>query len=166
MPMPYARPTDVIFREVPLGSPEYQAAILLREAVLRRPLGLVLSAEELAAEPGCRHFVGLAGREVIATLLLKPLDGQTVKMRQVAVDPARQGLGVGAGLVRFAEEAARGLGFQRMVAHARATALPFYQRLGYSVEGERFIENTIPHQFVSKSLGSQSGSLPVVRPER
>jgi hypothetical protein len=145
-------PPDVTFREVPLGTPEYAAAIELREAVLRRPIGLLWSAEELAAEPACRHFVGLARNEVIATLLLLPLDADTVKMRQVAVAPAWQGAGVGAGLLAFAEEAARRLGFTQMKAHARATALPFYRRLGYTVEGDVFLEATIPHQLVTKAL--------------
>lgn len=144
---------SMTFRSVALGSAEYRAAIRLRETVLRAPLGLVLSAEELAVEPACQHFVALAETEVIATLLLMPLDAETVKMRQVAVHPSRQGSGIGAGLVRFAEEAARERGFLRLIAHARATALPFYRRLGYTIEGVPFLENTIPHQLVSKALG-------------
>ena len=150
------RPQDVNFREVPLGSSEYDAAIRLREAVLRKPLGLTLSPEEMSAEPECRHFVGLLGKDVIATLLLKPLDARTVKMRQVAVEPALQRSGVGARLVHFAESAARDLDFQTIVAHARGTALSFYERLGYTVENEPFIENTIPHRRVSKALRSDS----------
>lgn len=141
------------FRTVAIGSAEYRDAIRLREAVLRAPLGLTLSAEELAVEPQCEHFVALAGTEVVATLLLIPLDAETVKMRQVAVAPARQGGGIGAGLVRFAEEAAQARGFRRLVAHARGTAVPFYQRLGYTVEGDTFLEQTIPHRRVSKALG-------------
>jgi GNAT superfamily N-acetyltransferase len=153
MPDRTASVRDVTFREVTIGSAEYMAAVRLREAILRAPLGLVLSAEELAAEPACRHFVGLAGNEVIATLLLKPLDARTVKMRQVAVDPAWQRSGVGARLIRFAEEAALAHGFGEIVAHARGTAVGFYERLGYSAEGEVFLENTIPHRFVRKPLG-------------
>lgn len=143
---------EVTFHEVMLGTPEYQGAIRLREAILREPLGLVLSAEEMANEPKCRHFVGLAGTEVVATLLLKPLDAETVKMRQVAVAPAWQRSGVGARLVQFGENAARENGFRKIVAHARETAVLFYQRLGYAVEGEVFIENTIPHRLVRKTL--------------
>lgn len=142
----------VTFHTVALGSSEYRHALRLREAVLRAPLGLTLSAGELAVEPQCEHFVALAGTEVVATLLLIPLDAETVKMRQVAVDPARQGSGIGAGLVRFAEEAARARGFRRLVAHARGTAVLFYQRLGYTVEGDPFLEQTIPHLRVSKAL--------------
>ncbi len=47
---------------------------------------------------------------------------------------------------------ARREGFRRIIAHAREPAVPFYLRLGYAVEGERFIEVTIPHFTVSKDL--------------
>ncbi len=141
------------FRTVALGSPEYRDAIRLREAVLRAPLGQTLSAVEMEVEPQCQHFAAFAGEELVATLLLIPIDAATVKMRQVAVTPARQGSGIGAGLVRFAEEAARSRGFRQIVAHARGTAVPFYQRLGYDVEAETFLEIMIPHQRVSKTLG-------------
>jgi GNAT superfamily N-acetyltransferase len=73
-------------------------------------------------------------------------------MRQVAVQPARQGGGIGAGLVGFAEAWARERGFRKIVAHARGTAVDFYRRLNYTVEGEPFLECTIPHQLVSKTL--------------
>ena len=32
-----------------------------------------------------------------------------------------------------------------MVLHARQTAVPFYERLGYETYGEPFVEVTIPH---------------------
>ena len=152
MPGTDDRSNAATFREVAPGSPEYHGAVRLREAILRLPLGLILTAEELAMEPECRHFIAVAGDEVIATLLLKPLDAQTVKMRQVAVEPSWQGRGVGARLVSFAEDAARASGFRRMIAHARGTAVPFYLRLRYTVEGEPFLEQTIAHQLVTKVL--------------
>ncbi len=140
------------FREVLPGSPHHLAAVQLREAVLRRPLGLEFTAEELADEPHCFHLVALAGADVIATLLFKPLDARTLKMRQVAVRPDLQRGGIGVRLVRFAEAFARERGCERIVAHARGTAIAFYERLGYAAVGEPFIENTIPHMVVTKTL--------------
>jgi GNAT superfamily N-acetyltransferase len=138
--------------EVDLGSPEYVAMLGLREAVLRRPLGLSFTAEEVAREVGCIHLAGFLGEEVVATLLLQPHDAATVQMRQVAVSPGLQGSGIGARLLLAAEDAARRRGFRRMVAHARMTALAFYERHGYTPEGEIFVETTIPHRMVTKAL--------------
>jgi len=141
------------FKEIHPETPEYEAAMQLREAVLRTPLGLSFTEAELADEPHCAHLGGFdeAGR-LVAILLLKPLNAHTVKMRQVAVRPGLQGRGIGAQLVAFAETFARERGFNAMIAHARATAVEFYLGLGYATSGEPFIETTIPHILISKTL--------------
>jgi predicted GNAT family N-acyltransferase len=52
----------------------------------------------------------------------------------------------------FAENVARDLGYKKLCMHARKTATGFYQKLGYSVTGEEFVEVTIPHYTMEKSL--------------
>ena len=141
------------FKQIPIATPEYEDALVLREAVLRTPLGLPFSPDDLADEGRCAHLAGFddAGR-LVAILLLKPLNAHTVKMRQVAVKPESQGCGIGAKLVAFAEAFARERAYKTMIAHARGTAVEFYRRLGYATSGEPFIETTIPHLLVTKSL--------------
>lgn len=73
-------------------------------------------------------------------------------MRQVAVQADLQGQGLGRILVEFSEATARAHGFARMVLNARDTAVNFYLRLGYEIEGEPFTEVTIPHRRMSKLL--------------
>ena len=46
--------------EAPLGSDVYRQSLALREAVLRTPLGLHLSEEELADDALRRHFCALS----------------------------------------------------------------------------------------------------------
>ncbi len=140
------------FAEFSPGTTAYAQARDLREAVLRAPLGLSLTGEDLADEANCWHLGGFDGERLIAVLLLRPLDGQTVKMRQVAVHPNFQNLGVGKRLVAFAEQIAGERGYERMVAHARETAVDFYRTAGYATDGETFIETTIPHRLVTKKL--------------
>ena len=134
------------------GDGEYLAALALRDTILRRPLGLSFTAEEMAKEEGCIHLVGVIGAEVVATLLLQPLDPATVQMRQVAVRADLQGQGIGRRLLLAAEAAAREQGFTRLMAHARETALAFYERNGYAPEGDIFTEATILHRAVTKIL--------------
>jgi predicted GNAT family N-acyltransferase len=135
-----------------MGTLEYEAALQLREEVLRAPLELPLSNDDLADESLCAHLGGFDEGRLVAILLLKPLNQHTVKMRQVAVQPGLQGRGIGAKLVAFAEAFARERGYKTMIAHARAAAVEFYRGLGYATSGEPFIETTIPHILVSKSL--------------
>lgn len=142
----------MIFREIELGSADYEKALQLRQTVLRTPLGLTFDEEEIRVEPECVHVGGFDGVRLVAILLLQPLSSETVRMRQVAVHPDLQGGGIGTGLLRFAEELSRAKGFRSITAHARGTALGFYTHNGYSLEGEEFMEHTIPHQIVTKSL--------------
>ena len=140
------------FRQFQLGTAEHKDALRLREDILRKPLGLSLTDADLARDAGCFHLGGFDGAQIKTVLLLQPVDEQTLQMRQVAVCSEMQGTGIGTQLIAFAEELACQKSFVTMIAHARATALGFYLRLGYAVSGDEFMETTIPHRLVMKTL--------------
>ena len=135
------------------GSPEYEATVALRDEILRKPLGLRSSEEQLRAESGDHHLACFRDGRLIACLVLTPVSNDAVKMRQVAVAADCQRRGVGRALALYAERFAAGLGYSEMTAHARETAVPFYEKLGYTAIGDRFMEVGIPHISVRKALG-------------
>jgi ribosomal protein S18 acetylase RimI-like enzyme len=141
-----------IVSEVAHGSPAWLECVALREAVLRKPLGLTFSAEELDRESTDYHLACHDKGRLIGCLVLVPLADGIIKMRQVAVAPEGQGQGVGRSLTEFAESLARSRSFKRMTLHARETAIGFYERLGYHGVGEIFEEVTIPHLEMQKEL--------------
>jgi predicted GNAT family N-acyltransferase len=51
----------------------------------------------------------------------------------------------------FESEAIR-RGLKRVYMHARGSAVPFYERQGYEIFGEDFIEVGIPHKHMQKYL--------------
>lgn len=138
---------------IEFATPEFDEAVGLRYEVLRRPLGLEYSPEQLAAEYDQFHLAAFdaAGR-IVGYLNLTPKDAGEVKMRQVAVAPDWQGRGVGLAMVQFAEQWAREKDFSLMTLHARLNAVPFYQKLDYEREGDPFEEVTIPHFYMKKTL--------------
>jgi predicted GNAT family N-acyltransferase len=142
------------FQVIPHDSAEYRETIALRDAILRAPLGLSFSEEELRAEATQVHVTATGdGGALAGCLVLRPSDDRSVHMRQLAVVEAARRSGLGSGLVRFAEDHARtALGAQRIHCHARADVVPFYEQLGYAKVGEPFIEVTIPHQAMEKRL--------------
>jgi predicted GNAT family N-acyltransferase len=137
--------------EVEHGSEAYWQAVELRREVLRRPLGLDFSDQQLSAEAGDSHLVALQDGLVVGCLVLTPR-GSEVQMRQVAVRPDLQGQGIGRLLVEESEIVARRGGFASMVLHARDTAIPFYQRLGYTTVSDVYEEVGIPHRTMAKDL--------------
>ncbi|MFN0216105.1 MAG: GNAT family N-acetyltransferase [Saprospiraceae bacterium] len=139
--------------QIEFGTPEYDAAVALRYEVLRKPLGLDYTSEQLSAEWSDQHFAAFEDSgNIIGILLLTPQNVQEVKMRQVAVSPEQQGKGVGAALVAASEELAKSLNFNKMSLHARMTAVSFYLRLGYKKVGQNFEEVGIPHVKMEKDL--------------
>ena len=145
-------PQNATIRTLAHGSPDYDAAVALRRQILRTPLGLDFTPEQLAGEDEDTHLAAVSGDRIVATVVLSPYDGETLKLRQMAVDPAFQGSGVGAQLLLAAEDHARLEGKTRIVLAARVTAEGFYARHGYVREGDVFTEVTIPHIWMTKSL--------------
>lgn len=138
---------------IDFATPEYDESVALRYEVLRKPLGLEFTTEQLAAEWSDIHLAAFDGQgKMVGILLLTPQNEQVVKMRQVAVAPNQQGRGVGAALVEASENMAKSLNFNKLTLNARETALPFYQRLGYQTLGDRFEEVGIPHFKMEKHL--------------
>jgi GNAT superfamily N-acetyltransferase len=139
-------------RTVAFGSDVYREAVRLREAVLRRPLGLQWAPRDFDAEESSLHLGAFLGGRLVGTLVLRPREAGTLQMRQVAVAPEWRSRGIGSALVRFAECVASEHGYTSIMAHARVTALAFYRRLGYREVGEPFTEIGIPHREVVKVL--------------
>lgn len=147
-------PTDLLICQIEFGTPEYDQAVALRYEVLRKPLGLNYSPEQLAEEYDQIHLTAYdPGQKLLAYLNLTRKDEATFKMRQVAVAPEAQGKGVGASLVAESERLVARLGARQMTLHARETAVAFYLKQGYRIEGESFEEVGIPHRLMCKDLG-------------
>ena len=139
-------------KEIKHGSNDYKKAMILRDAILRKPLGRVYSAEDSAKEADSFHLICVENGEVMATLIFKPLSGGTLQMRQVAVKKSLQGKGYGCILVKFSENFAKERGYKEIILHSRATAVGFYEKLGYQKYGDGFIEIGLPHFMMKKVL--------------
>lgn len=150
--MTYSTMVDRVLSEIVYGSAAYKESVALREEVLRKPLGLTFTDEELGREQSDYHLVCQYEGQVVGCLILVPKGPAEVKVRQVAVAPHVHGKGVGRVLATFAEDFARERGFKLMTLHARLTAVSFYEKLGYERIGEAFEEVTIPHWRMQKQL--------------
>lgn len=145
----------MVFRKITPGSAEYLAECELRETVLRRPLGLRLTSEDLAAERIHLHF-GLfdAQGRLVATVIAVPLGDGNAKVRQMAVSPKFVGRGFGSRILRELEDRLRKEGVHHVRLHARTSAAGFYRKAGYVEAGPEFEEVGIPHVRMEKSLPS------------
>lgn len=134
------------------GSEEYKEMVELRYQLLRKPLGLSFTEEELEKEADDILLGCIEDDKLEACCLLTKEDEKTVRLRQMAVSAVLQGKGIGRSLMRFAENVALDAGYTKLAMHARKTATGFYEKLGYRVVGEEFNEVTIPHYTMEKVL--------------
>ena len=124
----------------------------LRNLILRQPLGLSFTEEELEKEKNDILIAAFDDDEILGCCMLCPLDNNTLRLRQMAVRDNLQGKGVGASIMTFAENLARDKGYSSMIMHARDTAIGFYEKFGYKVKGNEFIEVNVPHHVMEKPL--------------
>lgn len=143
------------FVQIEHNSDRYRDLVALRRRVLRTPLGLDFTAEQLEEERADVHIAAYLQGELVACVALAATDKShrsSLKLRQMTVDPGHQGRGVGKRLIAFAEKLSAEMGYREIVLHARESALTFYESVGYVAEGEVFTQVTIPHRKMVKRL--------------
>ena len=78
--------------------------------------------------------------------------GTEAKVERVAVLAEQRGLGFGRRIMEAAERAAGERGYRGLVLHAQLPVVPFYERLGWRVEGPEFGEAGMSHRRMRKAL--------------
>jgi ribosomal protein S18 acetylase RimI-like enzyme len=134
------------------GTKEYEQMVKLRDDILRKPLGLKFSPEELEDEKHNLMMAAYEDEHILGCCMLVEENSQTVRLRQMAVLNDLQGKGIGKALMQFAENLARDRGYRKITMHARQNAVGFYEKMGYRRVGNEFIEITIPHYVMEKDL--------------
>lgn len=139
-------------KQIDFGTAEYRQMLTLRYEILRKPLGLQFTPEELEQEKNDILIAAFEEEKMLGCCFLTAMDNQHVKLRQLAVQNNLQGKGIGASLMNFAENIARDRGFRTIQLNARKVALEFFEKQGYKVDGEEFIQLGIPHYLMKKKL--------------
>jgi len=134
------------------GTTEYEQMIRLRDDILRKPLGLSFSKDELEKEKSNLHIAAFEDDQMLGCCMLVEEEPGTVRLRQMAVLNDLQGKGIGKALMQFAENLARDRGYKKITMHARKNAIGFYEKMGYKKIGNEFEEITIPHYVMEKEL--------------
>jgi GNAT superfamily N-acetyltransferase len=139
-------------KQIDHGTREYQQMVKLRDDMLRKPLGLSFTEDELEEEKDNMLIGAFEDDVMLGCCMLVEEKPDTVRLRQMAVLNDLQGKGIGRALMGFAENLARDRGYKVMSMHARKNATGFYEKMGYKITSAEFIEVTIPHFVMEKQL--------------
>lgn len=126
--------------------------VQLRIDILRKPLGLSFTDDELVSEKEHILIAAFEEEKMLGCCMLIRLEDGSVRLRQMAVLNNLQGKGIGRALTQFAENIARDIGYKKITMHARKPVTGFFEKLGYRVSSEEFLEITIPHFEMEKML--------------
>ncbi len=100
-------------------------------------------------DPECKHAVALsANGTAIATGRLLP-EG---KIGRMAVLRQWRGQGVGHAIISCLIDPAKLRGDQEIWLSSQVVAIPFYERYGFTCQGDQYMEAGLPHQDVSLKL--------------
>lgn len=131
-------------------------AMPVRINVLRRGTPSQDAAYDGDDEPHTAHIGGIIGDRVVATStwLMRPWQHDTtataVQLRGMAVLDEMQNTGVGHALIDAGMTHAHSVGARYVWAKARDSALYFYERCGFHIVDEQFLEpaSGLPHHLV------------------
>ncbi|HLU21151.1 MAG TPA: GNAT family N-acetyltransferase [Bacillaceae bacterium] len=74
------------------------------------------------------------------------------KVERICVLPTYRGTGAGKRMMNAIEDYAKSLKLQSLKLNAQITAIPFYEKLGYDVISEEFMDAGIPHKTMKKTI--------------
>jgi predicted GNAT family N-acyltransferase len=142
---------------------ERAAAWAIREAVFIREQAIAEEIERDELDELAWHFVAwdedrrpVGTARVLAIgsdhLPVAPGEGKTAKIGRMAVLPEKRRRGVGRQLLDAALDLARREGYPLAELSAQQPVVSFYEKAGFRVEGEPYLEAGIPHRRMSRRL--------------
>jgi predicted GNAT family N-acyltransferase len=133
------------------SSSEVDEALELRRRVFVGQQGVTLEADRDGLDPEATHIVAIDDGHVVGTCRLV-FDEGLARLGRMAVEELWRGRGLGGAILAEAEAQARAGGAQRIRLHAQLAARSLYERSGFQVKGEQFMEEGIPHLTMEKPL--------------
>lgn len=131
-----------------------EAALQIRTAVFVKEQGVPESIERDDQDATALHAVvyNRLGMPIATGRLLQEKP-QVARIGRMAVTRVLRAAHIGREIMRALEREAQKRGDREITMHAQRSAEGFYQRLGYSVRGEPFVEANLAHVEMVKKLG-------------
>lgn len=135
-----------------LDSKTYQEALKIRYEVFVEEQNVPEELEIDVLEEQSHHVVLYQDDQPLGTARIYHQGDGVYKIQRVAVLNTQRRHGLGAQLMQACEQKIQQLQGTKMTLGAQLQALPFYEKLGYIVEGPEFMDAGIPHRTVTKTV--------------
>jgi ElaA protein len=130
---------------------ELRAALDLREAVFCGEQGVTLDGDRDGRDRDAVQLIAVEDGAVVGTCRVL-VEGGDAKFGRLAVRRDARGRGIGAALLRAAEEEAVAAGARRMGLAAQTSAMGLYAAAGFAPYGDVYEDEGIAHRNMEKAL--------------
>lgn len=131
---------------------EKATCLEIRRVVFIEGQGVPEARERRDEEKPCRHFMVYEDDVPLAAMRVM-IEGDAAKLQRMAVMPSHQGKGVGRKMLDFVMlELQKDLQLTRAILGAQEHAIVFYQKAGFTIKGDGFMDAGIMHYLMEKPL--------------
>ena len=121
--------------------------------MLRKPLALPHGSEQDEMEKEAFHIAAYDGQQIVGVGRLHAEPGRAARVRYMAVREGYRHRGIGSSILRQLEQYARDHRVQICWLYARETAVGFYAKNGYTIQGQGKSElSAVHHERMQKHL--------------
>ncbi|MFN8356925.1 MAG: GNAT family N-acetyltransferase [Spirosomataceae bacterium] len=150
--------------KVDLLSNYYNQSLILREKILRKPLGLVISQEQIENEKKTNyfHFIAKSNDRVVSALTMR-INKNNIQTCQIATDNDFRRQGIGKNLLEYGEAYVSSLiEREEFIVFSRLDSLLFYEKCNYKYKDDKiYLINNLEHRLLSKGVGCPAPCLTV-----
>ncbi|MBT2570386.1 GNAT family N-acetyltransferase [Planococcus sp. ISL-110] len=129
---------------------EKEQAFDIRRKVFVEEQHVPLHIEMDEYDDSAIHFVGYQLEQPIAAGRIREVETGLGKVERVCVLSEYRGQQIGVLIMNELEEYARTNGLFRLKLNAQTHALAFYEKLGYDITSDEFLDAGIPHKSMEK----------------
>jgi len=131
---------------------DFARCIMIRTLVFVVEQNISAAIETDEFEKTATHYLVTDEGKALATARWQRIDDQTAKIERVAVLKDARGKGVGTKLMRYILNAIHSdRKIQAIKVGSQNSAIPFYEKLGFQIIGEEYLDADIPHQMMVKN---------------
>ncbi|KZE38330.1 acetyltransferase [Bhargavaea cecembensis] len=131
---------------------EREDAFTVRKAVFVEEQGVPIHIELDELDQEAVHFIAYDGERPIAAGRIRDIGDGVGKVERVCVLPEYRGRRLGQQMMVMLEEHARKAGLGKIRLNAQNHAVPFYEKIGYTVTSPEFMDAGIPHRVMEKPI--------------
>jgi predicted GNAT family N-acyltransferase len=130
---------------------ELEEAFAIRRKVFVEEQQVPEEEEIDALESEATHFILKTNEKPAGAGRLRGVDGYG-KVERICILKEVRGTGAGKALMDHIQAFALKKGYNKLKLNAQVQAIPFYNKLGYEVVSEEFLDAGIPHKTMIKQL--------------